>query len=945
MQAAKMFHPDPFPMQGEIFERVLRTLRGSGRDNYNVLYHFYLLSKPQRWEDRLQAAQKRLCFPIFKPECWYESGAAGEFIAALQAVPVIGLHLVRRLNVLKYLAVSSYNGRVAIFSIRSLEQICSWQERVELLPPEVRTWLEDPDVTVLTSGESRTFRNKLHGLVVTNQVDTEKIFEIYQTAGVIRPAVPASRGDLAWQLSYAVGYHPLPSRKATWLQLVGSGEFRLEEREKKKRVDWPEWRTPGWQPNGVWSLGDREIFNLYFCTYGPHMFISRLIRHGLVYGGLKAVMKNLPLRETFLVFLQSSLNEEQQMVKDPLGLSPTDAPLTSKRDSSSPAVRMYNPKYAHLPSPEPQRPVEEEKKREREEQKRRAREEREDKASAAPTSAEVEKVEVFEDGEGGDVPHEEDVPVGGGAPPTAATSATAALAAGAALVELEEGEIGGESGEEGMEEDATELVIDLGEDGEGLFKEEEQKPDPNNNPYSRPDANNNNGGGPPLQEELQKNKEKNIQEALKRLAAPEAPPAAERTTTPADNGSSRPSGSNRPPPLERTTTPADNGGSRPGGSNRPPPLAHRLGPAPPSTTTQPAYYTAAGAAALEVGPDEYDPMEGTSSSFTRHRAEQQQGEEGTSAPQGPLRRGRTSPRYAPFDLRSRCAEGKASAADYKKEAASPLPVPIAVIAPDLNLKLAARTRRGPKLQRPAKEKRAAERKRHRSLSRRLLDHVPLTREEVLNNPYVEQPVFDKRCSFCSSWHCSKFLRGSRELNCTKFREQRELAPTRRLCDYRRCPQGHDHHTAVCPALHARCPVCQCRGHGDGDACNMSDERIMEKLRYDFEECADIGIYTKKRFQNLAWGFYPYPQSAPRDAAVVSYRRLSDMPVSAAIATLSTVLKLPENRPLPQGGVLDNGLYLSHRPFSPPPGGVLPSGSAHPAWEDEPSSSYDDGDME
>ena len=110
-----MFTPDPFPLHGEIFERVLRTLRGSGRDNYNALYHFHLLSKPQCWEDRLQPAQKRLCFLIFKPESWYESGAAGEFIAALQAVPVLGLYLVRRLNVLKFVAISSYSGRVAVF--------------------------------------------------------------------------------------------------------------------------------------------------------------------------------------------------------------------------------------------------------------------------------------------------------------------------------------------------------------------------------------------------------------------------------------------------------------------------------------------------------------------------------------------------------------------------------------------------------------------------------------------------------------------------------------------------------------------------------------------------------------------------------------------------------------------------------------------------------------
>ncbi len=865
MQTAKMFSPDPFPLQGDIFERMVKNLRGTPRDNYNALYHYSLLSKPKCWEDKLQAAQKRLCYPVFKPELWYESGAAGEFISSVQAVPVIGLHLVRRLNVLKYVSVSTYNGRVAVFSIRALEKISHWEERVELLPPEVRTWLEDPDVVVLTSGEKRTFKNKLHGLSISGQLDTEDLYKIYQTAGVIRPAVTAERGDLSWQLAYAVAYHPLPSRKSTWLQLIGTDKFKPE-----KKRDWPEWRMPGWQPDGMWRLDDRELFFLYFSTYGPHMFVSRLLRHGLVYGGVEAVAKELPLRDLFLTFLLGAMGGGELSPEDPLGLNTPEVKMTTKRDSSSPAVRMYNPKFAHLPAPVPKSPG----------GTLRAFP-TPNKASAGSGTASADKkpertVTLIPP----PLPQEEQDPpeeLQETDPPAASpSSATAALAPPPVSSDLEEGEID-EEGEE-VKEREEELVIYLEEEGEELFPEEQKNDDNNNLP-------------PPPKKRLPlppAKKELKIQAALQRLAAPEqgGEAAAETETV-------------RSPP---TGVPSS--------------LASRLGPLPlppdlpPARAPAPGYYTTEGAAAAARA--EEDPQEGTSA--------------------GPLRRGKTSPRYAPFDERSRRMPDKASAEAYRQEAAAASPLPVAVIAPDRNLCLAARTKRGPKPQGMPSEKRRADRRRHRALSRRLLDHIPLTQEEVYNNAYVEQPIFDKRCSFCASWHCSRFLRGTREPNCRKFREQKELAPSRRLCDYRRCLLPNDHHTAVCPALHNKCPVCHCRGHGVADSCNMADNRIMDKLRYDFEECADIGIYTKKRFQNLAWGFYPYPASAPRDVAVVSYRRLSDMPIDCAFSTLKSILQLPENRPLPQGGLLDGGLYLAHRRVLPLEGGV--PDPRRQAWEEE-----------
>ncbi len=112
-----MFKPEPFPLKGASFERVVKALAGQARSTYNVLYHYHLLTKPRRWLDRLEKSQKTHCYFVAKPEDWFESGAVGEFVAATQTVPVLAVYLVRRLNIIKYLGIASYNGRVAIFSL------------------------------------------------------------------------------------------------------------------------------------------------------------------------------------------------------------------------------------------------------------------------------------------------------------------------------------------------------------------------------------------------------------------------------------------------------------------------------------------------------------------------------------------------------------------------------------------------------------------------------------------------------------------------------------------------------------------------------------------------------------------------------------------------------------------------------------------------------------
>ena len=83
---------------------------------------------------------------------------------------------------------------------------------------------------------------------------------------------------------------------------------------------------------------------------------------------------------------------------------------------------------------------------------------------------------------------------------------------------------------------------------------------------------------------------------------------------------------------------------------------------------------------------------------------------------------------------------------------------------------------------------------------------------------------------------------------------------------------------------------------------------MEGLRADFEEAANLGFFTKERFRQLQWGFYPYPVTAPPDIMIVDYRRLTDLPVGEALDLLHSLLLLPENQTGPP--------YFPHQPSHP-----------------------------
>ena len=211
------------------------------------------------------------------------------------------------------------------------------------------------------------------------------------------------------------------------------------------------------------------------------------------------------------------------------------------------------------------------------------------------------------------------------------------------------------------------------------------------------------------------------------------------------------------------------------------------------------------------------------------------------------------------------------------------------------------------------------------LDKTRLDQVHLNHFDRYNNRFATHPFFESRCDFCGSRHCSKFTTGSMVPNCTRYRQHLSMAPTRSICNYRRCSRPTEHHTQVCPSLHQRCPRCLCRGHGPGDGCDVTNADVMDRLRADFESVADEGAYTRERRLQLSWGWYPYPRGAPVDFAPTSYDDLTEMHVLTAITYLGNLLQQAENSghfpdPGPAGDYRPGG---SGGPPPPPP----PAGAA------------------
>ncbi len=261
-----------------------------------------------------------------------------------------------------------------------------------------------------------------------------------------------------------------------------------------------------------------------------------------------------------------------------------------------------------------------------------------------------------------------------------------------------------------------------------------------------------------------------------------------------------------------------------------------------------------------------------------------------------------SPLYGPYDVRAIRNPQAADPVAFAEEGNRPA-LPVAISHRDANLRLLDLTARSSDATQFRNEWKPflrfvplpdeLEQQSASPIAKDRLDNERLNRDGRNKNPYAVQPIFDARCNFCSAKHCSRLVAGTQLPNCLKFREQVTFAPTRRICAYRRCLASHEHHTVVCPYLHRKCSRCSCRGHDTTDFCDIRNGAIMGRLRADFEEHANHGMYTRLRFEAIEWGFFPIPQVRP-PGNFVAYERLTRLPVLEALALLQTLLLLPDN---------------------------------------------------
>ncbi len=776
-----MFSPTPYPLKGPAFDRAVEKMKHSTYNNYKLLAAHAQEMKPRKWRDELGSNQRR-CFTFVKDEEeWAASGAEADLRAAVDLVPALSLAQVWAKDELRYVVVGTFSGRIVAFGMCSLAAKRESFRRWELLPASLRAWLEDENIFVLVSTHASS--RVEDGCSLRRLIGMPQLFAVYQYTGVIWPHFRSDLGDTAWQMAYATAYHHRPSSKAKFSHLIG---------EPRYAGPWPAWREPGWIPTGVDKLSPQEEFFLFFEAASMHLFVNRLILHGLVYTGMKAVDTTAPLRQLFVTFLEGAEPPALSVERDPLRLR-TDWPATST----------FNPGDGFFPTPAFSH----------------RQTERGDAAPAADGTAPMEH-----SGEGA----------------------------------KEEASPSSEEEEEKLEITDNDLVAELQREVEvvGELRRTEKKGE------KKP-------SGPSPTEQLSA-PSTSAPEQKSSLAARLGPP-------------------NTPPPPRR-------------------PLQDRLGPTPVQQKLlslagqllpppRPAASAAIGGENMEVDavadpvPDPSPPLMGANADplggHQRH----------------PLPDHRPHPGFGPQDVRARLFPEKADAEAHREDAGAQQ-AHVATCEQDANMQLVADSHRSQGMDKKSSPNittptvrfvpiRGGDEPPATPIVKARLSNTRLNRDGRARNPYELQPAFDGRCTFCSAKHCSRVVAGTEEPNCRRFREQLLYARTRDICDYRRCANKRDHHTAVCPALHQRCDRCFCRGHSSSDFCDLRNPAVMRRLRADFEESANLGLYTRHRFQQVEWGFYPIPRVRP-PGNFVAYRQLADLPVMDALTTLQSLLLLPEN---------------------------------------------------
>ncbi len=310
-----MFNPRAMPLLGEEFRQRLDLLGPTARANYDRLRQVNSQIRPAPYVDALSTSQDTLYSFIVDLDQWYRKAMA--IRCDLVEAPILSLavQLNPATGAVDFVTVASFKGEAATLSMADLRRNSGPHFRQEdVFPEELRYWLQSDRVLVLVSGQAHLLRNPPPGLDTTAYVDADDLFELYMDKGVIRPNLPPRKGDITYQMTYAFDWHHRPTSQEKFKLMVGAHNYDR----------WPRHRELGWMPQCFERPPTpTERFSFFCNVVGPLGFVYRLLRHGLVYGGMLAVQPDLKMDQLVSVFMRGNLKDFRTIGRgsaDPLGL-------------------------------------------------------------------------------------------------------------------------------------------------------------------------------------------------------------------------------------------------------------------------------------------------------------------------------------------------------------------------------------------------------------------------------------------------------------------------------------------------------------------------------------------------------------------------------------------------------------------------------------------------
>ncbi len=886
-----------YPLSGPAFHDRYKDVSAKNAMAFETLTRYATIMAPKRWIDTLSAQQHEL-FHYITAKQQMTARLAEQVEGDLEQVPCMAVSITGEEQD-RFLVLATFSGRVLCLSLRMLaDRLGGLDEDAYafVVPAKVNEWLRRANVVKLGTRPPNWMRSNPYGFVVNCYVETVSVFLHYQDVGIISPRPKALEPTEEWQCLYAVDYHHRPASRDDMRELLGPLQYKGGRR--------PYARQQRWAPQSTVKLTPATVFYLYYEAASLQLFINRLLRHALVYGGVPSARRFTTIGSLYESFLDRCLRitaqyyvGEQEERRDDGGDDGGD----DDDDGGRPPALRPSPdanNNAHQTKTEPtldtdplaalqrDRELHESPKPSTSGRSRCAPPSppREPDVAAAPAPAEG-------DADSEDVQFflvNDDLIWGEGSEDSSARRPRSIRSATATAYAASNPEKRITFSNDDCDSDSTADFFSARSvfvrSPQGKRKRVEA-PDATHNiaphtakPGSRP--------GPPLADPSVPSPHapkpvapSTAQDASSPSLAPHMPPTSTAkdasSSSTARDASSTPSVTTPPPSTARDASPSTATSAR--SSTARDASRHTLR----HTRTSPKI---SWATKIEV-PATEAPM----STFRRNPC----------APP-PAKRARDSVvTFDRQDLRARInlmrqlEELKAEPQDSEATIARPFDINTHLVKTREAKSMAQRKYVALNLKGAFP---GAFRQSDTAFSRhhRLVDE--LTEEELLENQFAAKPRFHLLCTFCAGTHCSPTRSDTGTINCRRLEYHREKTPSRQICSYLRCHSKNTHMVDTCPALHGKCPICSCRGHSVEDGCNVEDEEIMEALFADFEMSGDDGIYTVRRWDedpegSAAWGFFPMDHSS---ATKLSYRHLRRLPVLEALALVNGVASLKKS---------------------------------------------------